>query len=175
MLGFAQFGHVLDIASGDGVFAELIAPSARSVTCVDVSEKVVDAAHRRLAHLKNVEVTMGDMHALPFDDDRFDQVALMNAVMYATDPARVVHEAARVLRPGGVLAGSSLKTHRHEDAVAQYDHLQLGFEPEELGEMLTGAGLTVSRCEVTCRERRAPYFEIITIHAHKAGTTGEGA
>ena len=36
-------GDVLDVASGDGVLAELLAPRARSVTCLDISERVVEA------------------------------------------------------------------------------------------------------------------------------------
>ncbi len=175
VLGFAEFGDVLDIASGDGVFAELIASHSHTVTCVDLSEKVVEAARRRLTHLTNVEVTTGDMHQLPFEDDRFDQVALMNALTYAHDPGLVVQEAARVLRPGGFLVGSSLKKHKHRDNVTQYDHVQLGFEPDELRDMLAKAGLLVSRCDTTCRERRAPYFEIITIHAQKRASAVEGA
>jgi DNA-binding transcriptional ArsR family regulator len=39
-----ELGDVLDLASGDGALAELIAPRARSVTCVDASAKVADAA-----------------------------------------------------------------------------------------------------------------------------------
>ncbi|MEM7260693.1 MAG: metalloregulator ArsR/SmtB family transcription factor [Planctomycetota bacterium] len=169
ILGFVELGHVLDVASGDGVLAELVATSAQSVTCVDVSDRVVDAARRRLSHLANVNVIVGDMHALPFEDHRFDQVALMNALTYAAEPAKVIEEAARVLRPGGAIIGSTLKSHKHHDSVAQYDHVQHGFEPEEVHTMLEAAGFTVTCCDITCRERRAPYFEIITIHARSRG------
>jgi ArsR family transcriptional regulator len=98
-----DLGDVLDVASGDGVIAELLAPHAKSITCVDASERVVDAARKRLADRGNVTVSAGDMHALDLDDRRFDLVLLMHALPYAERPAVALAEAARVLRPGGQL------------------------------------------------------------------------
>ena len=54
-VGLVQLGDVLDVGSGDGVIAQLLAPRARNFACLDRSEKVVDAARERLSHLANVE------------------------------------------------------------------------------------------------------------------------
>src|ERR1700754_1556228 len=62
MLQLVETGDVLDIASGDGVLAELLAPRAHSIVCVDASERVVAAARERLKALPNVDVRTGDMH-----------------------------------------------------------------------------------------------------------------
>src|SRR5580692_8945448 len=43
LVGLMDLGDVLDVGSGDGTMAQLIAPRARSVTCVDRSEKMVEA------------------------------------------------------------------------------------------------------------------------------------
>jgi Methylase involved in ubiquinone/menaquinone biosynthesis len=94
-------GDVLDIASGDGVLAELIAPHAQRYVCIDTSARVVAMASERLRRLPNVEVREGDMHTLPFTAASFDLVVLMHALTYADKPAQAVAEAARVLRPGG--------------------------------------------------------------------------
>ncbi|WP_457395597.1 metalloregulator ArsR/SmtB family transcription factor, partial [Roseateles sp. P5_E1] len=51
-----QPGDVLDIASGDGVLAELVAPHSNRYVCLDSSTKVVLAASERLRKLENVEV-----------------------------------------------------------------------------------------------------------------------
>ena len=96
-----ETGDVLDIASGDGVLAELLSPHAKRYICIDTSARVVAAASERLRRLPNVEVREGDMHALPFKDRSFDLVVLMHALTYAAKPAQAVTEAARVLRPGG--------------------------------------------------------------------------
>lgn len=165
LLGFARLGDVLDVASGDGVLAQLLAPRARTVTCLDRSARVTEAGRRRLRELAHVRFRRGDMHALPFRDDSFDQVLLMNALTYTDEPALVFRESARVLRPGGELAGSTLRRHRHESSVRRFNHVNLGFEPEELSAALAAAGFDVELCEVTARERTRPHFEIITLHA----------
>lgn len=167
LVGLSRLGDVLDVASGDGALAELVQPRARSVTCLDSSSRVVRAARRRLGHLPRVRLTVGDMHALPLPDAGFDHVMLVNSLSYARQPERVVAEAARVLRPGGDLVAVTLRAHRHAAVAEAYDHVQMGFQPEELAQLFVAQGLDVSRCEVTSRERRAPHFEIVTVHARR--------
>ena len=167
LLGFLDLGDVLDVASGDGALAELLAPRVKSMTCVDVSSQVVRAGERRLGHLAAVRFVQGDMHELPFRDHAFDDALLMNALPYAHDVTRVLREVARVLRPGGRLVGATLATHDHQDLVAAFDHVGLGFDPDELTRLLTQAGFHVHTCETTHRERRTPHFEVITLHAVK--------
>lgn len=166
LLGLCSLGDVLDVASGDGALAELLAPRSRSVTCLDQSPKVIDAAKRRLEKLAHVRFVCGDMHELPFEGASFDEVTLMNCLTYASAPARVVFEVARVLRPGGRVTGVTLKAHHHERAVAAYNHVNGGFSPPAIVELFATAGLVVDRAEVTSREQRPPHFEIITFHAH---------
>ncbi len=166
LLGLCRLGDVLDVASGDGALAELVAPRARSVTCLDASERVIRAAEKRLGSLAHLRFALGDMHALPFDDHAFDVVMLMNCLTYASAPERAVAEAARVLRPGGMLTGVTLHRHAHERVVSAYGHQNQGFRPRRLARMLEDATLVVERCEVTSREANAPHFEVITFHAH---------
>ena len=174
LLGLARLGVVLDVASGDGALAELVAPRARAVYCLDLSRRVVEAGRRRLAHLPAVRFQVGDMHALPFADARFDQVLLMNSLSYAAEPQRVLAETVRVLRPGGALACVTLAAHRHTAASDSYGHLQAGFDPGALRAGLEAKGLDVRLCEVTSRERRSPHFEVITVHAERPGVPGHG-
>ncbi|UXI67532.1 ArsR/SmtB family transcription factor [Tahibacter amnicola] len=167
MTQLVDTGDVLDIASGDGVLAELLAPSARSIVCLDASERVVSAARTRLKPLRNVEVRLGDMHALDLGERQFDLVLLMHALTYTDRPATVVAEAARVLRPGGRLLAATLGKHAHRNAVEPFDHRNLGFKPEELREFAHAAGLDVLACERATRERRPPHFEVLTLLARK--------
>lgn len=164
LLGLADLGDVLDVASGDGALAELLAPRARSVTCLDWSPTVTAAGRRRSPSLR---FHRGDMAALPFAADSFDQVLLVNSLSYAAHPERVVNEAARVLRPGGRLIATTLQAHGHDSVAREYNHVQLGFEPEALARMFSDAGLIVELCRVTSRERRPPHFRVLTVHAHQ--------
>jgi ArsR family transcriptional regulator len=169
LLGLVRLGRVLDVASGDGALAELVAPRAREVHCLDFSPRVVAAGAARLAHLAQVQFHLGDMHELPFHAACFDQVLLMNALSYAARPGDVLAEATRVLRPGGALAAVTLASHRHTSVSDRYGHLQQGFDAATLRSELEGLGLDVALCEVTSRERRTPHFEIITVHATSPG------
>jgi len=171
LFGLMRLGDVLDAGSGDGTIAELLAPRAKSVTCIDRNEKVVQAARARLAGAKNATVCLGDVHELPFPDGAFDHVLLFNVLTQVVAPPRVVGEAARVLRPGGDLTAITLAPHDHADVSANYGDLHPGFAPARVKRLLQKAGLAVGCCRITCREKRAPHFEIITAFAHKAVST----
>ncbi|GIX35644.1 MAG: transcriptional regulator [Lysobacteraceae bacterium] len=160
-------GDVLDVASGDGALAELLAPQSRRYLCVDASPKVAAAARERLAAYPNVDVEVQDMHRLDLPEASFDLVLLMNALTYAHTPARAVAEAARVLRPGGRLLATTLSRHEHRAAVAPYGHANLGFTVRGLGLLAERAGLQVLRCQPFTRERRPPHFEVLSLIARK--------
>ena len=168
LTGLIEVGDVLDIASGDGVLAELLAPHANSILCLDASERVVVAARKRLKAQRNVEVRLGDMHALDVADRRFDLVLLMHALTYSDQPGTVIAEAARTLKPGGRLLATTLARHAHRNTVVPFDHRNLGFRDEELREFAGKAGLKVLSCERVTRERRPPHFEVLSLLARKA-------
>jgi ArsR family transcriptional regulator len=161
-----DLGDVLDVGAGDGTIAELIAPRARSVTCVDKSERLVLAAKDRLAEHDHVEVFAFDMHALPFDGPRFDLVLLSNVLGYTRRPKQVIGEATRVLRPGGRLLVTALAPHKHGAVTEGYGHVNAGLSPAVLEKALRGAGLEVDFADVTSRERKKPHFRVVTALAH---------
>ena len=167
MVQLVEVGDVLDIASGDGVLAELLAPRAHAIVCVDASERVVLAARTRLAGYANVDVVAGDMHALDLGERRFDLVLMMHALTYTDRPAAAVAEAARLLKPGGRLLAATLGRHAHRTAVEPFDHRNLGFRIDELRDFARKAGLDVLACERATKERRPPHFEVLTLLAKK--------
>ena len=165
-----KLNDVLDIASGDGVLAKLLAPHARKIVCLDISERVVAAGKERLTEFPHVDFELGDMHQLPVADASFDTVVLMHALTYTRQPAKVFSEVARVLRPGGQLLAVTLKEHKHEKAVAPFNHVNLGFSSKGLKKLCRDAGLEASFCQVTAVEKRAPNFAILTLLAKKNAT-----
>lgn len=167
LLGFVELGDVLDIGAGDGAISELVAPRARSITCLDRSERVIDAARKRLANRSNVRFALGDMHELPFADQSFDQVLCFNVLTYSHSPARALAEITRVLRAGGSLALVTLGPHEHTSITQAYGHSRAGFSPEDLDRMLAEAGLSVQSSAVTSRERKKPYFEVVSAFARR--------
>ncbi len=162
-----DLGEVLDVASGDGVLAELLAPRVDRLVCLDLSEKVVRAGQQRISMAENVEFRQGDMHQLPFNDASFDTVLLLHALTYTKNPQLVIREASRVLRPRGQLLAITLQQHAHEKAVQPFDHVNLGFTGKQLQRMCDKAGLRVNQCAVSAVEKRAPNFSVLTLLAEK--------
>ncbi len=169
LAGLLDLGDVLDAGGGDGAVAELLVPRSRSMTLVDVNETMVAAARRRLGDRARCEVA--DVQALPFPAAAFDAVLSFHVLVHVPEPARALAEAARVLRPDGTLALLTLSAHAHRDLAEAYGHLHLGFRPAALSAQLRRAGLSVTSCAVTTRERRAPRLEVVTAFARKQPRT----
>jgi ArsR family transcriptional regulator len=169
LVGLLRLGDVLDIGAGDGAMARLLAPRARSLTCLDRSERLLEAARSRLQHgdAPDVRLVCGDMHALPFPAASFDQVLLFHVLTYAEDPAVALREAARVLRPGGDLVVLTLAHHDHAEVARAFDHVHPGFEPARVERWLADAGLAVNHCEASFREKRRPHFSVLAAYASK--------
>jgi ArsR family transcriptional regulator len=137
------------------------------MTCLDANERMVAAATERLARFDHARVVHGDMQALPFRDASFDHAVLFNVLVHAASPAKAVAEAARVLRKGGALVVVTLDAHDQEDVAQAWGHVHRGFSPAALKKLLGSKGLDVTRCEVTARERRPPYFQVVTATTKK--------
>jgi len=162
-----DLGDVLDVASGDGVLAELLAPRSRSIKCLDISQRVVDAGKKRLRSFRNVSFELGDMHDMSVADESFDMLLLMHALTYTNQPDKVFSEAARVLRPGGRLLAVTLQKHQHKNSVAAYNHVNLGFTESQLRKLCNKAGLEPLNIQLSAVEKRTPNFEVLTLIADK--------
>ncbi len=163
-----ELGQTLDIASGDGVLAELIAHRAEHMTCVDSSQAVIEAARQRLADVANVEFRVADMHDLPFNAAIFDDVFMLHALPYSYWPDVAVTEAARVLKPGGRLTVATIARHVNQATVATYDHVNDGFDPNDIDSLLSTAGLITETAEIRTHETRPPYFGLVIARAYKS-------
>jgi ArsR family transcriptional regulator len=143
----------------------MVAPIAKSLTCIDKSERMADAARTRLG--KKARVVVGDLEAMPAPDASFDTVLALHVLASVRDPEAALREIARALRPGGRALVVTLDKHDHLDVAAPYGHVHAGFRPKRLARMLEDAGLEVLSCDVTSRERREPFFAVVTAVARK--------
>lgn len=98
---------VLELAFGQGF--NIAALAARHPRCrfagVDLTPAHLRIAEQRVqaAGLTNVDLRLGDYHALPYADESFDEALCVEAMCHAADLPRALGESARVLRPGGRL------------------------------------------------------------------------
>jgi demethylmenaquinone methyltransferase / 2-methoxy-6-polyprenyl-1,4-benzoquinol methylase len=95
---------VLDVATGTGAVArELLAQKQCTVVGLDQSPEMLAEARRRLPD--SVTLVQGGAEELPFPDAAFDALTFTYLLRYVEEPAAVLAELARVVRPGGTIAG----------------------------------------------------------------------
>jgi demethylmenaquinone methyltransferase/2-methoxy-6-polyprenyl-1,4-benzoquinol methylase len=95
---------VLDVATGTGAVArELLERKHCAVVGLDQSPEMLAEARRRLP--QTVKLVEGSAERLPFPDASFDALTFTYLLRYVPDPAATLRELARVVRPGGTIAG----------------------------------------------------------------------
>ena len=95
---------VLDVATGTGAVArELLARKGCTVVGLDQSPEMLQEARRRLP--ESVRLVESSADSIPFPDGAFDALTFTYLLRYVPDPPATLRELARVVRPGGTMAG----------------------------------------------------------------------
>ena len=147
---------VLDVACGAGLIALPVARAGYRVEGVDLAGGALEVARRRVPEGADATFRLGDATALDAEAGAYDAVLLFDMLEHVEDPARVVAEAGRVVRPGGVVLfntfnqtplawllaihGFKFVTRDAPDHIHVYD---LFIPPEDLRAMCAEAGLEV--------------------------------
>jgi len=171
---------VLDIASGEGYGAMLLAQVARTVVGVDVSAEAV--AYASTAYSRpNLRFLTGDARSIPLPDSSVDVVVSFETLEHVYEHEQFIAEVRRVLRPGGHFIVSSPERdvyspvdgpvnpyHVHELTREEFTalmsasfsyHVMLGQRPM-LGSVLFTEGPAPAARTLTTFERRdATHFE----------------
>ena len=107
--------RVLDVGTGTGALAILLAEIGHTVTGIDISKNMLRVAQAKATHLGlTVDFCVADADVLPFPDACFDAVISRHVLWTLFEPERSVREWARVTRPGGRIIAI--------DGVWQSDH-----------------------------------------------------
>ena len=177
LLALADFGRCIDIGAGDGAMIELLAPSSRSLVCVDPSPAMTEAARARIGQLRAAGVRLGEVRlltapgeAVPLGDGAADTVLFLQSLQYIADPAAALAEAARLLAPGGRVLALTLAAHAHDEA-ERYGHRHRGFAPTELTGWCAAAGLARAEVVALPAESRPPHFQPLVLTAIRPAPT----
>lgn len=98
----ASAKNVLELATGPGMIAKHIAPSAKSVTATDFAPKMIEAAKKGSVP-ENVSFEVADATNLRYQNDSFDLVVIANALHIIPEPEKALAEIDRVLKSNGTL------------------------------------------------------------------------
>jgi demethylmenaquinone methyltransferase/2-methoxy-6-polyprenyl-1,4-benzoquinol methylase len=105
--GIGPGDEVLDLAGGTGDIAALMSPRVGAdgrVVLSDINRSMLAVGRRRLEDrgiAGNIEYTLANAEALPFEDQRFDAVTIAFGLRNVTDKPAALREMRRVLKPGG--------------------------------------------------------------------------
>jgi len=122
----------LDVGCGNGAFTEML-----TARCAPASVHGIDPSEGQLAFARTRPVArvaqfqQGDAMALAFPDDTFDVAVMPLVIFFVPDPARGVHEMARVVSSGGTVAAYA------------WDMAGGGFPYAALAREIRGLGMTV--------------------------------
>ncbi len=94
---------ILDVACGTGELEKMLVAGhpSQKIIGVDISEKMLKAARKKLEGFENVAFRKGSASNLPFPDNKFDVVVTASAFHYFDDPLKFLAEARRVLKLDG--------------------------------------------------------------------------
>jgi SAM-dependent methyltransferase len=128
--------RMLEIGPGPGASTDWLRHRVGHLTALELEEEAAARLTERFADAGNVEVRIGDATEIPWPDGSFDSVGCFTMLHHVPTAAlqnRVLAEAHRVLRPGGMLVAS--------DSVHSVDlhHFHEGdvYNPIDPGTLLT--------------------------------------
>jgi ubiquinone/menaquinone biosynthesis C-methylase UbiE len=100
LLGDLRGKSLIDIGCGPGAYSVEFAKRGADVLGVDISQRMLDKAGDN-AETANVKLALQkvDAHSLPYTDESFDVAVLILTILNT----KMVEEAVRVLKPGGLL------------------------------------------------------------------------
>jgi SAM-dependent methyltransferase len=89
---------VLDVGCGAGLACQVAMSRVAKVSGLDAAPALVDIARDRCP---GADIRVGEIEALPFEEQSFDVTTGFNSFQFATDPVHALAEAKRVTKPGG--------------------------------------------------------------------------
>jgi ArsR family transcriptional regulator len=160
---------IADLGAGEGALSLLLAQGATRVIAVDTSARMIEFGREEAKRcgVNNLEYRLGDMEEVPIEDAEVDLVFFSQSLHHALHPERALHEAWRILKPGGRIVVLDLLKHRFEEARELYADEWLGFSEAEIESMLEKSGFRDVQTSVVHKEAETPQFQTLLVVADK--------
>lgn len=139
----------LDVGTGTGRILELFSHKIDRGVGIDLSRDMLAVARAKLEadDYRHCHVRHGDMYRLDVAESSYDAVVIHQVLHYADRPAAVIAEAARVLRPEGVLLVVDFAPHALDTLRSDHAHHWLGISEGEMAAWFDEAGLTAEKVQ----------------------------
>ena len=139
--------RVADLGCGTGNCTELLAAWVNKVIAIDRSNEMLEGARARLervgARVDHVDFVEGDLTKIPLSGGSVDAAVCMLVAHHLPNPIEALKEMRRILtdeQGGGVVLIVDMCSHRNEEYRRAMGHVHLGFNEDEITEMLHEAG-----------------------------------
>ena len=168
-LDLRDSGTVVDLGTGTGVLLSRLSSRARTVIGIDASTEMLQIAQRNVESqgLGNVELRLGALEHLPVPDHQADVMVANMVLHHVANPADVLGEVHRGLRPGGIFLLADLATHSEESYRENLGALWLGFERQELEAWLEEAYLELIEFTELPGEDHRPTVIVVVARARQ--------
>lgn len=155
--------RVADLGCGEGYLTVETSRWASKVIAVDRSEAVLERAKAlaKRRRVSNISWKRGELEKLPIRDATVDVALFSQALHHATDPARALAEAARILVRGGRVLILDLREHDQAWVRERLGDRWLGFSNEQLASLLKNAGFHRITVGVGARRTGDPFTVLI--------------
>jgi ubiquinone/menaquinone biosynthesis C-methylase UbiE len=146
---------VLEVGPGFGASTRVLARRAGRLTALELEERYCRRLERELG--ERATIVQGDATALPFPDGSFSGAVCFTMLHHVPSPElqdRLLCEVARVLRSGGVFAGTDSLGHGLLFKAIHIGDTLVPVYPHDLPERLARAGLSEARVDTSSRSLR---------------------
>lgn len=145
---------LLELGCGSGAFFEHVLPRPGKSIGVDYSQGMLAEAKQRLgAKAAEVDFRLGYLEHLPIGDESVDYMVCYMVLHHVAVPPHAIHDAFRVLKPGGKFIIVDLMRHQNELMRERYADLWLGFDPEEVKSWAFSEGFSESKLEILSQKK----------------------
>ena len=165
--------HVLEVGTGPGFFAILLAEAGYRVTAIDLTPSMLAQARCNAGELcERIEFMEMNAEALDFPSERFDVILSRNVTWNLPEPELAYAEWTRVLKPGGLLMNFDANWYHYlfdEGAKAGYEQDRENSIEEGLSDLNVGENFDrmeeIARRVPLSRTQR-PDWDIETLAFH---------
>ena len=142
--GADEDATVVDVGTGTGFVAAGLAPRVKRVIGIDNSPAMLEVARGNLDILgiANVELVQGEVTHLPLADSSMEAAFANMVLHHAENPASMLQEMVRVVKPGGTVAVTDEVEHPYGWMRQEHADVWLGFRREQVESFFGQAGLT---------------------------------